>query len=260
MSEINRFISRQEKMYDIAYKEIKNGKKTSHWMWYIFPQINGLGKSDISKYYAIKDIEEAKEYFNNEYLKKNYLKLCELLIELDSNKVFDIFGEMDSLKLQSSLTLFYIVSDNKLIHHVLEKYYNGEFDQFTTKYLEYNLLIPPTIKDKLDDLNIAKSSYELINKLDMFDLLKQMVSENNDINLCLNDLKYAFNSNEIIGYISLDNNNVKLNKLLNKEIKCLLVYIEDEKFDTNLIKDNNKITFYCFNKKREKDVRGFIFG
>ena len=70
---INRFIKAQEKDYADALREIKNGKKTSHWIWYIFPQLQGLGRSSISNYYGIKDLAEAKEYINNDYLKNNLL-------------------------------------------------------------------------------------------------------------------------------------------------------------------------------------------
>lgn len=132
---INRFIEIQKKEFNDIFQELKRGKKISHWMWYIFPQIKGLGKSYIANYYAINDIKEAKEYFKNDYLRNNYLALCNVLINLDTNNPIEIFGDLDSLKLKSSLTLFYLVSKNNSILNVLNKYYNGELDEYTKKYL-----------------------------------------------------------------------------------------------------------------------------
>lgn len=136
--DINRFIIKQKEMYEIAYNELKNGKKKSHWMWFIFPQIDGLGSSPISKYYAIKDNSEALEYFNNEYLKNNYLSLCELLLKLDNCNPIIVFGYIDSLKLHSSLTLFYLVTNNETIYKVLQKFFNGELDKITFNIIKKN--------------------------------------------------------------------------------------------------------------------------
>ena len=136
MNNLDRFIKKQNHYYEIAYKEIRKGRKESHWMWFIFPQIKGLGRSEISKYYAIKDIDEAKEYFGNLYLRNNYLNLCELLLKLKINNAEDIFGYIDSRKLHSSLTLFYIVTRNELIMNVLDKYYLGTMDKETLRILK----------------------------------------------------------------------------------------------------------------------------
>ena len=135
MNNLDRFIKQQNHHYEIAYKEIRKGRKESHWMWFIFPQIKGLGRSEISKYYAIKDIDEAKEYFDNEYLKKNYLNLCDLLLNHKNNNIENIFGYIDSRKLHSSLTLFFIVSKNEIIKNVLDKYYLGVMDKETLRII-----------------------------------------------------------------------------------------------------------------------------
>ena len=135
MNNIDRFIKQQKHYYEIAYKEVRKGRKESHWMWFIFPQIKGLGRSEMSKYYAIQDIDEAKEYFNNEYLKNNYLNLCYLLLKLKTNNAEDIFGCTDSRKLHSSLTLFFIVSKNEVIKNVLDKYYFRTMDQETLRII-----------------------------------------------------------------------------------------------------------------------------
>ena len=110
-SNLKRFIDAQENDYLIALKEIKNGRKQSHWMWYIFPQIAGLGFSDISKYYAITDMDEAKEYLKHDILGKRLIELSNVLIRLDTNSAKTIFGSPDDLKLKSSMTLFSQISD-----------------------------------------------------------------------------------------------------------------------------------------------------
>lgn len=133
---INRFIKAQEKDYADALREIKNGKKTSHWIWYIFPQLQGLGRSSISNYYGIKDLAEAKEYINNDYLKNNLLEICQELLLLN-NDIKDIFGYPDYLKVQSCLTLFEIVSpEESVFRKVLNKFYNGEIDSNTINLLK----------------------------------------------------------------------------------------------------------------------------
>ena len=100
-------------------------------MWYIFPQIKGLGSSFTSKYYGIEGLDEAKEYMKNEYLKTNIISISQKLLELNRDNPKDIFGSTDSKKLKSSMTLFELVSDNDVFSKVLEKYFEGERDQLT---------------------------------------------------------------------------------------------------------------------------------
>ena len=115
MSELDRFIHAQEYNYSDALKEIKNGQKISHWMWYVFPQIKGLGQSDTAKWYAIKDLQEAKDYLNNEILSNRLEQICKALLELDCNDAYKIFGSPDDMKLKSSMTLFEIAApENKI--------------------------------------------------------------------------------------------------------------------------------------------------
>ena len=128
---MDRFIKMQKIYYSDAFKELTNGKKESHWMWFIFPQIKGLGSSLNAEYYGIKDFEEAKEYWSNDYLKNNYLELCEVLLSLEENNSRHIFGYTDGVKLKSSLTLFYLASNSEVIHKVLGKFYNYELDMKT---------------------------------------------------------------------------------------------------------------------------------
>ena len=136
MSELDRFIRAQEYNYSDALKEIKNGQKISHWMWYVFPQIKGLGKSDTAKWYAIKDLQEAKDYLNNEILSNRLEQICKALLDLDCNDAYKIFGSPDDMKLKSSMTLFEIAApENKIFKRVLDKYFNGERDQKTIEII-----------------------------------------------------------------------------------------------------------------------------
>lgn len=131
MGQLDRFIKAQENTYLVALNEIKNGRKQSHWMWYIFPQIKGLGMSETSRYYGIDDEEEAKAYLDNEILGSRLREITSELLKLNIDNPVDIFGTIDTMKLKSSMTLFDYVSDDKIFSQVLNKYYNGEIDEKT---------------------------------------------------------------------------------------------------------------------------------
>lgn len=140
---LQRFIEAQNRNYEIALLEIKHGRKQNHWMWYIFPQIQGLGSSTISNYYAIKNSSEARAYLDDEYLANNIINICNELLKLKTNNPVEIFGEIDAMKLKSSMTLFNYVcekDDNKIniFSKVLDKYFNGEKDYLTIKILTEN--------------------------------------------------------------------------------------------------------------------------
>ena len=136
MYNIDRFIEAQERDYSIALNEIRNGKKTSHWIWYIFPQIKGLGYSSISKYYGIDGIEEAREYYNNEYLRNHLIEISNALLDND-NSALNIFGSIDSLKVKSCMTLFELVDPKeKIFKEVLHKLYNDERDEKTLEIIK----------------------------------------------------------------------------------------------------------------------------
>ena len=139
MQNLDRFIKAQERDYNIALEEIKSGHKQSHWVWYIFPQLKGLGYSETAQYYAIEDVEEAKAYVDNEYLYNNLIKICQELLKLPSNNILDIMGYPDNLKLCSSMTLFHLVKpDVDIFKQILDKYYDGKQDSLTINlYNEY---------------------------------------------------------------------------------------------------------------------------
>ncbi|MBQ2962884.1 DUF1810 domain-containing protein [Methanobrevibacter sp.] len=128
---LDRFIDAQKEDYDMAFREISNGRKRNHYMWYIFPQVKGLGRSSTAKYYGIDGLEEAREYIENEYLRNNLVNISQKLLDLETDDPKDIFGSIDSKKLRSSMTLFEIVSDNDVFSKVLEKYFDGKRDQLT---------------------------------------------------------------------------------------------------------------------------------
>ena len=133
---LERFLTAQESIYETALREIQNGRKESHWMWYIFPQIAGLGRSEISKYYAIKDINEAKAYLDHSVLRKRFDECLNAVLSCNTSNPVRIFGEIDSLKFHSSLTLFLRANpDNELVLDALAKFY-GSTDFATENILD----------------------------------------------------------------------------------------------------------------------------
>lgn len=132
---LNRFVEAQSYSYDNALRELKNGRKTSHWMWYIFPQLNGLGHSYNSNFYGLAGKEEASAYLANPILSARLKEVCEAILGLETNDARSVFGGIDSHKLRSSMTLFDIVSPVDVFEKVLQKYYNGQRDSRTIDLL-----------------------------------------------------------------------------------------------------------------------------
>lgn len=130
-----RFIAAQEASYPIALAEIKNGKKRSHWMWYIFPQIQGLGFSETSRFYAIKDIQEAEAFLQHPVLGSRLIEICNALLEVNGNDAHTIFGSPDDMKLKSSMTLFASVHADPVFDLVLEKFFGGKKDDRTLQII-----------------------------------------------------------------------------------------------------------------------------
>ena len=134
---LERFVVAQEHTFDTALEEVRNGKKESHWMWFIFPQIIGLGESDTALYYSLTDIGEAKLYLEHQVLGPRLVKITNELLALDTDDPVSVFGELDSLKLNSCMTLFDVVSDDKdVFNQVIEKFYDGEKDQKTLQLIK----------------------------------------------------------------------------------------------------------------------------
>lgn len=135
--DLNRFLSAQEDVYERARAEIKSGQKRSHWMWYIFPQIDGMGYSPTAKRYSIKSIEEARQYLNHPVLGKRLLECTEAVIALRGGSLSEIFGYPDDLKFKSSMTLFEkIAGSGSVFSSALDRYCHGERDATTLRLLE----------------------------------------------------------------------------------------------------------------------------
>lgn len=133
---LKRFTEAQERDYELALSEIKNGRKRSHWIWYIFPQIKGLGFSDLSKFYAINRIEEAEAYLHDPLLSSRLIEISEALLQLPEHNATDIFGTPDDLKLKSSMTLFASVPGAPpVFQSVLDKFFDGLKDEKTLQIL-----------------------------------------------------------------------------------------------------------------------------
>ena len=138
---LNRFLEAQRKDYDIALSEIRAGRKRTHWMWYIFPQFRGLGHSETSKYYGIKDIDEVKEFLNHPILGLRLQQISEELMNLEEKDATKIMGHPDDLKLKSCMSLFLEIDDRKesVFRNVIDKFFDGHADQKTLKLLKDSL-------------------------------------------------------------------------------------------------------------------------
>ena len=138
MYDIDRFIKMQELYYEVALSEIKDGYKRTHWIWYIFPQLKGLGQSYNSEYYGLDSVNEVIEYMRNPYLRNNMIEICNELYKLDDS-IENIFGYPDYLKLNSCMTLFeYSIPEEKKFGKIIDKFYNGKRDSVTLEMLESN--------------------------------------------------------------------------------------------------------------------------
>ena len=132
---MQRFIQAQENDYQTALAEVRAGYKCSHWMWYIFPQLKGLGFSSAAQYYGINGREEAMAYLKHPVLGARLREITSVLLTLEGKSAVEIFGRTDAMKLRSSMTLFYAVSEDDLFKKVLDKYYDGKPDGRTLAML-----------------------------------------------------------------------------------------------------------------------------
>ncbi len=136
-SSLERFVNAQETDFDRALSEIRAGRKRTHWMWYIFPQIEGLGSSETSRHYALKGISEAAAYFRHPLLGPRLIRISTELLQLDSSDARAIFGSPDDLKLKSSMTLFALLPDtDSVLRSVLKKFFGGTMDDLTVRLID----------------------------------------------------------------------------------------------------------------------------
>jgi len=135
--DLSRFVQAQEDDYEQALSEIGGGRKDSHWMWYVFPQINGLGSSPTAKLYAIKSRAEAEAYLRHPILGPRLLEIAEAALRVEGRSARDIFGSPDDMKLRSCATLFASISpEGSVFHRLLDKYFQGRPDARTIELLE----------------------------------------------------------------------------------------------------------------------------
>jgi uncharacterized protein (DUF1810 family) len=136
LSDLSRFVDAQERVYDDALSELRAGRKTSHWMWFVFPQIAGLGRSPAARRYAIASLSEAEAYAAHPVLGERLRECARVLTELEGRSAGQVFGGLDALKLRSSMTLFARAApDEPLFRAVLEQYFGGEEDPGTLERL-----------------------------------------------------------------------------------------------------------------------------
>jgi uncharacterized protein (DUF1810 family) len=131
-----RFVSAQEGSYDVALAEVTRGRKYSHWMWFIFPQLRGLGRSSTAQFYGIGGTEEARAYLDHPLLGPRLIAVCQAALAVEGRSALEIFGSPDDMKLRSCATLFaQISSPDSVFHKLLDKYYGGQPDARTLELL-----------------------------------------------------------------------------------------------------------------------------
>ena len=134
---LSRFIDAQETTYEGAMLELARGRKESHWIWYIFPQIVGLGNSETTKIFSIKSLEEGRAYLEHPVLGPRLVEACEILLTLKGTSINEVMGFPDDLKLLSSMTLFETFSEsNSVFTRIIEIYFDSERDKATLKIIE----------------------------------------------------------------------------------------------------------------------------
>ena len=133
---LERFVRAQAYNYQQALAELRGGRKRTHWMWYVFPQLRGLGKSGMAYLYGIADLEEARAYLAHPVLGPRLTECCEALLAHSDKSAVEILGYTDGRKLQSSMTLFARISrKDSVFHRVLQQYYGGKADELTLQML-----------------------------------------------------------------------------------------------------------------------------
>lgn len=136
MFELSRFINAQKDDYTLALQEVKNGCKQSHWIWYIFPQIRGLGLSGMNEFYGIKSRAEAEAYLKNQILRERLIEITNALLTHSGKKTaWEIFGTIDAIKVRSCMTLFDAICPNDIFAEVLHDFYEGVRCDKTLDYL-----------------------------------------------------------------------------------------------------------------------------
>ncbi|MBS9524146.1 DUF1810 domain-containing protein [Litoribacter alkaliphilus] len=134
--QLTRFLEAQASSLAQAKQELQNGKKVSHWMWYIFPQLKQLGHSSTAKFYGIRDLAEAKAFYQHPVLGHNLRECCELLLPHGQRTAYQIMGSPDDLKLRSCVTLFLLATGDLIFQQVLDQFFDGKKDEKTVAYIK----------------------------------------------------------------------------------------------------------------------------
>jgi uncharacterized protein (DUF1810 family) len=138
--DLERFVEAQERVMASVFAELKQGRKRGHWIWFVFPQLKGLGHSANSEFYGISGTAEASGYLQHPVLGPRLLECTRLVNAVNGRRAEDIFGEIDALKFRSSMTLFAKAApENPIFQEALEKYFAGEFDPLTILRIEGSL-------------------------------------------------------------------------------------------------------------------------
>ena len=133
---LNRFVEAQKVDYEQALAEVKSGRKHSHWMWYIFPQFDGLGSTSTSQQYSIKSVAEAKAYLSHPVLAPRLIAIATAALSVEGRSAYKVFGYLDDIKLKSCATLFAHVSpDGSVFEQILDKFFQGDRDLKTLSLL-----------------------------------------------------------------------------------------------------------------------------
>jgi uncharacterized protein (DUF1810 family) len=134
--DLRRFVDAQDRMYDAVLAELRAGAKRSHWIWFVFPQLRGLGRSATAQHYGISSLDEARAYLTHPVLGQRLRECARLVADIDGRSADDIFGFPDNLKVRSSMTLFSRATDDAAdFRAVLDKFYDGEEDPATVDLL-----------------------------------------------------------------------------------------------------------------------------
>lgn len=140
---LQRFVEAQAPVWEEALAEVRAGRKRTHWMWFVFPQLAGLGRSSMARHYAIRDVAEAREYLAHPVLGPRLREVAEAALGAPGESALAVFGSPDDLKLHSSATLFSLVSPpGSVFHHLLDRWFDGEPDAATLRLLGFGAVEP----------------------------------------------------------------------------------------------------------------------
>jgi len=245
---MDRFISMQRREFSQAFKEIERGRKISHWIWYIFPQIKGLGHSYMCQKYDIQSLDEAKKYLENEYLRNNLINICKELLNHNDKDIKEIMN-IDDIKLLSCMTLFKEADKevNKcgtIFQEVINTFYGGKEDEQTISILnrmENNNKKMDIIMSEEERIKTDKEKKSNVNsKNERYQDGDEMDVENENLNEGLDIRSHERNNTNDLNALNLKNN-IEQKKF--KEKKDIIYNIKcntSNKPDDNITKNNNE--------------------